>query len=157
MNPARLRALGLLMIVAIAAAAIALWARQRADPPMPERPASERPALLLLTGLPLMFGDDFSLGEIGSPALTALQGRYRVKPISTAAATELKGARLLLMAQPAAQRPEDLVAIDRWVRSGGRLLVLADPALTGPASISLATRSAHRRCSPIPGCSPIGA
>ena len=131
MNPARLRALGLLMIAAIAAAAIALWARQRAGPP--ERPPAERPALMLLTGLPLMFGDQFSLGGNGSPALAALLERYRVEPISTGAASELKGARLLLMAQPSAQRPEDLVAIDQWVRSGGRALVLADPALNWPS------------------------
>lgn len=131
MSPARLRALGLLMIAAIAAAAIALWARQRAA--APERPPAERPVLMLLTGLPLMFGDTFSLGGNGSPALAALLERYRVEPISTGAARELKGARLLLMAQPSAQRPEDLVAIDQWVRSGGRALVLADPALNWPS------------------------
>ena len=131
MNPARLRALGLLMIAAVAAAAIALWARQRAAPP--QRLPAERPVLMLLTGLPLMFGDQFSLGGNGSPALAALLERYRVKPISTGAASELKGARLLLMAQPSAQRPEDLVAIDQWVRSGGRALVLADPALNWPS------------------------
>ena len=131
MKPARLRALGILMIAAIAAAAIALWARQRAAPP--ERATGERPALALLTALPLMFGDEFSLGGNGSPALAALQQRYRVKPISTGAASELKDRRLLLMAQPSAQRPEDLVAIDQWVRSGGRVLVLADPALNWPS------------------------
>lgn len=138
MKPARLRALGLLMIAAIAAAAIALWARERAAPQLQERsagerPVAERPALLLLTGLPLMFGDEFSLGGNGSPALAALQSRYRIQPISTGAATELKGAGLLLMAQPSAQRPEDLVSIDRWVRSGGRVLILADPALNWPS------------------------
>lgn len=133
MTPARLRALGLLMIAAIAIAAIALWARQRAKSALPERPAAERPALMLLTSLPLMFGDDFSLDAAGSPALAALQKRYRVEPISTGAVAELKGARLLLMAQPSAQRPVDLVAIDQWIRSGGRVLLLADPALTWPS------------------------
>lgn len=137
MNRARLRALGLLMIAAIAAAAIALWARQRAERPLPERPPGERPALMLLTGLPLMFGDEFSLGGNGSPALAALEERYRVKPISTGAAAELSAARLLLMAQPSAQRAEDLVAIDQWVRSGGRALVLADPALNWPSERAL--------------------
>lgn len=137
MNPARLRALGLLMIAAIAAAVIALWARQRAEQPLPERPASERPVLMLLTGLPLMFGDEFSLDGNGSPALAALQKRYRVKPISTGSAAEIKGAQMLLMAQPSAQRAEDLVAIDQWVRSGGRALVLADPALNWPSERQL--------------------
>jgi hypothetical protein len=133
MNRARLRALGLLTIVAIAAAAIALFARQRPLTPAPERAAAERPVLKLLTGLPLMFGDEFSLHGNGSPALAKLQAHYRVEPVSTGAASELKGARLLLMAQPAAQRPEDLVAIDHWVRAGGRVLLLADPALQWPS------------------------
>ena len=133
MNPGRLRALGLLMIAALGAAAIALWARQRTESPQPPRPDAEQPALLLLTGLPLMFGDQFSLEGNGSPALAALQERYLVKPISTGSAAELKRGRLLLMAQPSAQRPEDLVEIDTWVRSGGRVLVLADPALMWPS------------------------
>lgn len=132
MNRARVRALALLMIAAIAAAAIALWARQRAAPNLPERPPAERPVLLLLTGLPLMFGDEFSLAGNGSPALLALQKRYQVEPISTGTDLERGRGRLLLMAQPRAQRPEDLVAIDRWLRSGGRLVLLADPALEWP-------------------------
>lgn len=137
MNRARLRALGLLMIAAVAAAAIALWARQRAAPLLPERPPAERPVLLLLTSLPLMFGDEFSLAGNGSPALAALQKRYRVEPISTGAEAELASGRLLMMAQPRAQRPEDLVAIDRWVRAGGRLVLLADPALEWPVERAL--------------------
>jgi hypothetical protein len=38
------------------------------------------------------------------------------------------------MAQPAAQPPEDLVALDDWVRGGGRVLLLADPMLEWPSS-----------------------
>lgn len=137
MSGARLRALGLIMIAALSAAAIALWARQRAAPASPERPAAERPALLLLTSLPLMFGEEFSLAGTGSPALTALAARYRVIPISTSEAAELAKARLLMMAQPLAQRPEDLVALDAWVRSGGRVLLLADPLLEWPSTRQL--------------------
>ena len=36
------------------------------------------------------------------------------------------------MAHPLAQPAEDLVALDRWVRSGGRVLLLADPMLEWP-------------------------
>lgn len=92
-------------------------------------PRSERPELLLLTSLPLAFGESFSIEATGSPVLTALEQRYRVKAIPTASADALDGARLLLMAQPLAQPAEDLVALDRWVREGGRLLLLADPML----------------------------
>lgn len=137
MSRARLRALGLLIIAALGAAAITLWARQRNARALAPRPAAERPGLLLLTSLPLMFGEEFSLEATGSPALAALQKRYRVVPVSTSATAELAKARLLMMAQPLAQRPEDLVALDAWVRAGGRVLLLADPLLEWPSQRAL--------------------
>lgn len=90
---------------------------------------SERPPLLLLTSLPIAFGESFSLGAAGSPVLSALEQRYQVRPIPTASTVSLRGAKLLLMAQPLAQPAEDLVALDRWVRDGGRALLLVDPLL----------------------------
>ena len=89
--------------------------------------------LLLLTSLPLMFGEDFSLQDSGSPALDALETRYRVVPISVTDPAELAKGRLLLMAHPLAQPAEDLVALDQWVRRGGRVLLLADPMLEWPS------------------------
>jgi hypothetical protein len=89
--------------------------------------------LLLLTSLPIVFGEDFSVQQNGSPALAALERRYRVVPIGTADPAELAKGRLLLMAQPRAQPAEDLVAIDQWVRGGGRVLLLADPMLEWPS------------------------
>jgi hypothetical protein len=100
---------------------------------VPPRPASQRPVLLLLTSLPLVFGEDFSLRGGGSPALSALETRYRVVPISVADPGELSKGRLLLMAHPPAQPAEDLVALDKWVRGGGRVLLLADPMLEWPS------------------------
>jgi hypothetical protein len=91
--------------------------------------AAERETLLLLTSLPLVFGEQFGLQGGGSPALKALETRYRVVPISVADTASLRGSRLLLMAQPLAQPPETLVELDAWVRSGGRLLLLSDPLL----------------------------
>lgn len=90
---------------------------------------NQRPPLLLLTSLPIAFGESFSIEATGSPVLEALEQRYEVRPIATASAEALQGAKLLLMAQPLAQPAEDLVALDRWVRSGGRVLLLADPLL----------------------------
>jgi hypothetical protein len=83
--------------------------------------------------LPLIFGEGFSLEGGGSPAFDALQSRYRVLPISVADGPELAKGRLLLMAHPHAQRAEDLVTLDKWVRAGGRLLLLADPMLEWPS------------------------
>lgn len=116
-------------LVAVAAVAFA-FTRQ---PVVQPRPPAERPALLLLTSLPLVFGEEFSLQDDGSPALHALQSRYRVIPISIAGDADLKKGRLLLMAHPPAQPAEDLVALDEWVRRGGRVLLLADPMLEWPS------------------------
>ena len=134
MTRARIGALIVLAAALIAAAAIALT-RGR-EPPHP----LQRPTLLLLTSLPLMFGEQFSLSGGGSPALTALHGHYRVVPISVVAAPELRKGSLLLMAHPLAQPAEDLVALDRWVRLGGRVLLLADPMLEWPSSRPLGDR-----------------
>src|SRR5580765_2657230 len=122
-----------LLAVLIAGAAIG-FAEMRSRPsPLAERPQAERPTLLLLTGLPLLFSEDFSLSNGGSPALKRLQSRYRVVPISVTSAAELGKGRLLLMAQPQAQAAENLVALDEWLRRGGRALLFADPMLEWPS------------------------
>jgi hypothetical protein len=132
MTRARVRVLAFTAVaIVVAAVAFALFSRPAA------RSAAERPKLLLLTGLPLVFGDDFSLHETGSPALQALQRHYQVVPISVSSDSELAKGRLLLMAQPRAQPAEDLVALDDWVRGGGRVLLLADPMLEWPSSRAL--------------------
>ena len=110
-----------------ALALLALASCDRRDPPAPS-PTGQRPTLLLLTSLPLVFGETFGL-QGGSAALTRLEGRYLVRPISVADEASLKHAKILLAAHPYAQPAEDLVALDRWVRGGGRLLLLADPML----------------------------
>ena len=97
----------------------------------------DKPELLLLTSLPILFGETFSIEAAGSPVLDALERRYRVRPVSTSSAEALEGASLLLMAHPLAQPAEDLVALDRWVREGGKLVLLADPMLEWPDSRAL--------------------
>ena len=78
-----------------------------------------KPVLALLTSLPLLFGDRFSLDAVGSPTLARLETHYRVVPVATADAASLKQHRLLLMAHPRAQPAEVLVELDGWVRRGG--------------------------------------
>lgn len=137
MTRARGRALfilGILGVAIVAAMALVATPYERPPAPLPPRAPSERPALLLLTSLPLLFGDDFSLQQTGSPAMKALEERYRVVPISVADPAELGKGRLLLMAHPLAQPAEDLIALDKWVRGGGRVLLLADPMLEWPSA-----------------------
>ena len=112
----------------IAVAAWAMFARQNSATLSP-RPQAERPTLLLLTSLPLVFGESFSLDSGGSPALTRIEQRYNVLPIGFADAEGLSGQRYLLMAHPRAQPAAALVDLDHWVRGGGRVVLLADPLL----------------------------
>jgi len=114
------------LILAVSAFALTRVETRQSKPGQP-------PALLLLTSLPLLFGEHFSLEETGSPALKALQSRYRVLPISVTSPADLSRGRLLFMAHPLAQPAEDLVALDDWVRRGGRVLLLADPMLDWPS------------------------
>jgi hypothetical protein len=130
---ARPRALVLASVAVIGAAALAFAAAEREPGPIAPRPASPRPPLLLLTSLPLMFGEDFSLEGGGSDALKALETRYRIVPISVTDGADLAKGRLLLMAHPLAQTAENLVVLDSWVRRGGRVLLLADPMLEWPS------------------------
>jgi hypothetical protein len=133
MTHARGRVALIVIVAIIALLAIAHVLAARAPTPLPARPSKERPTLLLLTSLPLVFSEDFSIEQAGSPALTALNKRYKVVPISVTDPPELAKGRLLLMAHPLAQPAEDLVALDEWVRGGGRVLLLADPMLEWPS------------------------
>lgn len=126
MTAARRRAFLLIVAAVAVLAALAQFAVRSAEP------TQERPRLLLLTSLPLVFGEKFGL-EGGSPALKSLSERYTVVPISTTAPSELWKASLLMMVHPPAQTPDNLVALDNWVRGGGRVLLLADPLLEWPS------------------------
>jgi hypothetical protein len=129
---ARLLIIASAVLLLAGAAALALVGRGRDDGIGP-RPEAQRPPLMLLTSLPLIFSERFTLHEGGSRALTAIEARYRVVPIATTDAASLKQARLLLLAHPLAQPAETLVDLDRWVRAGGRVLLLADPRLEWPS------------------------
>ncbi len=119
------------LLLAAAISGTALGGCERSPAPPTER--ANKTDLLLLTSLPLVFGEDFSLQGGGSPVLKALETSYRVVPISVTDEAELAKGGLLLMAQPLAQPAEDLVALDKWVRGGGRVLLLADPMLEWPS------------------------
>jgi hypothetical protein len=132
MTIARAR-VGLILAALMGVAAVGYSLGHRVPEPLPTRAPAQRPPLLLLTSLPLVFSEEFSLRDGGSPVLEALRTRYRVVPISVTDQPELAKARLLLMAHPLAQPAEDLVDLDRWVRRGGRVLLLADPMLEWPS------------------------
>lgn len=103
--------------------------------------ATQKPALALLTSLPLAFPEDgFSLESSGSPALDALDDAYAVELVAAASADSLSRHDLLLMAHAPTQTAQGLVELDEWVEQGGRVLLLADPKLVWESSLSLGDR-----------------
>lgn len=118
---------------AIAAAFLLLASCREATPA--RSPDQAKPELFLLTALPLVWSENFGLDQPGSPALKALEERYRVTPIDLP--SQLPEGALLLAAQPRALPAEELVALDQWVRGGGRMVLLADPLLDWPSELPL--------------------
>lgn len=93
--------------------------------------AGARPPLLLMTALPLVWGEGgaFDPNSRPDPAFTLLEREFEIRPIDAIEPQALAGARLMLLAQPRLLAPEELVALDAWVREGGRALILTDPRL----------------------------
>lgn len=100
---------------------------------------ADRPALAVMTALPL-FWDEKGQAQADAPIVTLLRTRFTIVPVDDARALAASGAARLLLAQPRAMTPEQLVAIDRWVRAGGRAVVLADPLLRWPSALPLGDR-----------------
>ena len=107
----------------------------------PSGPSAERPNLYLLTPPSLFWGD----GDIASavqrktdrpPLITHLEATWRVVPLDIARPDQLRPVSLLLIVQPQALAPDELVTLDDWVRTGGHVLILADPELRGSSSLA---------------------
>ena len=113
--------------------------RAIADPAERPAPAGKRPPLLLMTALPLVWGEGGAFDPNSRPAASyrLLQQEFVVRPIDTLDPEGLAAAKLLLLAQPRWLAPAELVALDAWVRDGGRLLVLTDPVLEWPSELPL--------------------
>ncbi len=102
---------------------------------MPDaKDAGPKPALGLTTSLPLQWSDggieaDLAKDVQPHPVFVRLSSAYNVEPIDDLQRLKTERVPMLLLAQPRALRPAELVALDSWIRGGGRALVLADPAL----------------------------
>ena len=102
-------------------------------------PASDKRDLMLMSALPLIWGEKGPFDPASKPAAAykALAGEFRIRPLDLLDDKSLSTGRLLLLAQPRALAPEELVAFDAWVRRGGRALILTDPRLLWPSSLPL--------------------
>ena len=99
-------------------------------------PADSRPKprLGLMTTLPLVWSEggveaDLAKDAAPHPVFTRLSVHYDITPIDDLEAWASRPKHMLLLAQPRAFAPNELVWIDNWVRQGGLVLILADPAL----------------------------
>lgn len=118
---------GLLLVLGL----VLLLSAMRYLQPVAEGP---KPSLGLMTTLPLQWSEggieaDLAADAKPHPAFARLQRQYDVRPLDNFDLLETQPPSLLLLAQPRALAPAELVKLDSWVRGGGRLLVLADPAL----------------------------
>jgi hypothetical protein len=90
--------------------------------------------IAVLTALPLFWTE----GQFGAAATGAdpraaiiqkLSERHHVRALDALSSATLKNVDVLMLAQPRALAPAELVELDRWVRAGGKLLIFADPML----------------------------
>jgi hypothetical protein len=123
-------------LVLLLLAALLLWR----GPAQPVHPVPDRPELAVITGLPLFWDEMGKGGPRDAPIISILRTRFTVIPLDDPLQLKTSPARRLLLAQPRALAPTQLVAIDQWVRDGGTALVLADPLLRWPSDLPLGDR-----------------
>lgn len=133
----RWRRLAGTLAAAALAAALALGAARPYEalvlgPTAPQARAGPKPVLALMSALPLAFGEGGAFDPASRPAESyrLLEREFDLRLLDTLEPRSLRGARLVLLAQPRLLAPEELVALDEWVRGGGRALILDDPHLS---------------------------
>lgn len=100
-----------------------------------KEPESATP-VTMLSGLPLRWAGEGDLaamlqrGAADDPALIRLEQTHKIALVDSLADHVPPARAALLLAHPRALAPQDLVAIDAFVRGGGRAVILAD-ALSG--------------------------
>lgn len=103
---------------------------------------SRRPVLMVMSSIPLQWGEatmaQVAKGEAQpSQLFEALAEENRPILIDDFQKLGSQGATPLLMIQPRALAPRELVQLDDWVRGGGTAIIFADPALDWPSDYPL--------------------
>lgn len=112
----------------------------------PSEVQAGRPPLLVMSALPLFRREGAGVAETlhgpdaRAPAIMWLERWFAVRPLDRLDEGALHPGDRLLVAQPRLLRPEELVALDAWVRGGGRAVMLADPLLLWPLDLPLGDR-----------------
>lgn len=90
---------------------------------------------LPLQGVPMGAAQGLPAAEaigLRSPVWAALERQIDLRALDGLAEAELAGVERILLAQPRALTPAELVALDAWVRRGGEVVILSDPLLHWP-------------------------
>ena len=108
---------------------MAAWLR-----PTPARLSVEqrRPALAVLSG-PILCAPppsgSWQKGFVETPLWRILSRRFAMHPLDALDDRSLAATKTLLIVQPRALAPEEMVAMDDWVRRGGHAVLLVDADL----------------------------
>lgn len=103
---------------------------------------SRRPVLMVMSSIPLQWGEatmaQVAKGEAQpSPLFEALAAKNRPILVDDFQKLDSPGTTPLLLVQPRALAPRELVQLDDWVRKGGTAIIFADPALDWPSEYPL--------------------
>jgi hypothetical protein len=104
--------------------------------------ASQRPAVMVMSSIPLQWGTA-SMADVASgkaepaPVYQKLAADNKVTLLDDLQKMGEPGVTPLLLIQPRALAPAELVQLDTWVRKGGAVIIFADPALDWPSDLPL--------------------
>jgi hypothetical protein len=126
-----------LILLALIAGALIIFSGSYAD-----QAGKEKPTLLLMSTIPLQWGEadiaDIAKGNAQpSPLFSHLATENRVVIIDDLQKLGQPGFIPLLLIQPRALAPHELVELEKWVREGGKVIIFADPALDWPSDLPL--------------------
>ena len=101
-----------------------------------------RQPLAVMSALPLFWGEGgptvvLQRGDQRAAITRQLAQSWDLRPIDRLDLGVLQHMRALLLAQPRGLSPDELVALDAWVRGGGRAIIFADPMLRWPSAFPL--------------------
>lgn len=96
----------------------------------------------MVTALPLFWREGITPGEAvwGGARASPLVGLLAARPVDEISGETLAAVDELIVAQPRLLHPEELVALDQWIRAGGRVSIFADPLLLWPSRLPLGDR-----------------
>lgn len=132
---ARMATLSLLIVSALLVPFLVAVVREG-----PAKPNEARPVVAVLSAMPLQ-GIPMGAAEgtpaadsigLRSPIWAALGEWIDLRALDGLDESSLAGIHRLLLAQPRALSPAELVALDAWVRRGGQAVILSDPLLQWP-------------------------